>query len=235
MTTSTQKFQVIYKNGAWHTDSKDIAFIDGTSAEINVDKSMVITQEQTEKFKKPQKFMVFEEGTKLLVALKIPNEVARLDKYKGVYSCPSGYSFAKYKQFSGYYNVANYVLISITLTKTDPPNYLKKTPADGAGWFGLDKAGKSTFTCGAIKLPESLKLSIPRSLNHAYTLLSELLETNRRSHTGNIYKQVFYKESDEQWYPLDKLRNPSDLDNDTFIVSKFWAKICEYKSSSKSE
>jgi hypothetical protein len=61
MTTNTRKFKVVYKNGAWHTDSEDIAFIDGTSAEINVDKLMLITQEQTEKFRKPRKFKVFEE------------------------------------------------------------------------------------------------------------------------------------------------------------------------------
>jgi len=231
MTTNTRKFKVVYKNGAWHTDSEDIAFIDGTSAEINVDKLMLITQEQTEKFRKPRKFKVFEEGTKLLVALKIPQEVACLDKYKGVYSYSGEYSFAEYGHFSRYFNVANYALICIELTKAAPPKYLKKPPLDGAGWFVLDKAGKGTFTCGAIKLPESLDLSIPRSLNHAYTLLSELFETNRQSHTGNIYKQVFYKESDEQWYPLDKLRNPIKLDNDTCIVSRLWANIKIVKNS----
>jgi hypothetical protein len=231
MTASTRKFKVVYKNGAWHTDSENVTFIDGTSAEINVNESMFVTQKQAERFKKPQKFKIFEEGTKLLVAMKIPNEAACLDKYKGVYSSPGEYSFANYGHFSRYFNVANYVLICLELTKADAPNFLKKIAPDGAGWFVLDKAGKGTFTCGAIKLPESLGLNIPRSLNHAYTLLSELLETNRQSHTGNIYKQVFYKESDEKWYPLDKLRNPSELDSDTFTVSKLWANICEHRNS----
>jgi hypothetical protein len=40
MTSNTRKFQVIYKNGAWHTDSEDIAFIDGTNTEIIVGKPM---------------------------------------------------------------------------------------------------------------------------------------------------------------------------------------------------
>jgi hypothetical protein len=231
MTASTRKFKIIYKNGAWHTDSEDITFIDGTSVEINVDESMFIKQEKTERFKKPQKFKVFEEETKLLVALKIPNEVAHLDKFKNVISFSGDYSFANYGNSSRYFNVANYSLISVELIKPTPYKYPIKTTPDGAGYFVLDKAGKSSFTCGAIKLTKSLALDIPRSLNHAYTLLSELLETKRQSHTGNIYKQVFYQESDKKWYPLDKLRNPNNLDDDEFIVSKLWANIREYKNS----
>jgi hypothetical protein len=115
--------------------------------------------------------------------------------------------------------------------KPTPSKFPIKVTPDGAGYFVLDKAGKGSFTSGAIKLPECLELDTPRSLNHAYTLISELIETNRQSHTGNIYKQVFYKESDEQWYPLDKLRNPNKLDIDTSIVSKLWADISEYINS----
>lgn len=231
MTENIRKFQVTYKDGSWHTDSKGIAFIDGMSAEISVDDSMLIEQEQSEKFKKPQKFKVFGEGTKLLIALKIPSEIAHSEKYKSVFSSPGDYSFAAYGHFSRYFNVANYVFVSVELVKPDPTRYIAKINPEGGGWFVLDKAGKGTFTCGAIKLPEPLELKTPKSLNHAYTLLSQLLETNRLSHTGNVYKQVFFKESDEQWYPLDKLRNPSKLDNSESVVSMLWSEIKEYKNS----
>jgi hypothetical protein len=44
-----------------------------------------------------------------------------------------------------------------------------------------------------------------RSLNHAYTLISEVFEPDRLSHTGNIFQRGYYSEG-EQWRPLDSLR-----------------------------
>lgn len=43
------------------------------------------------------------------------------------------------------------------------------------------------------------------SVNHAYTLLSEHFEKNRRSHTGSVFKLVYYR-SENCWMPLEKLR-----------------------------
>jgi hypothetical protein len=43
------------------------------------------------------------------------------------------------------------------------------------------------------------------SLNHAYTLLSTVYETDRRSHTGNVFLRGFTLEGDT-WCPLQQLR-----------------------------
>lgn len=45
------------------------------------------------------------------------------------------------------------------------------------------------------------------SLNHAFTLLSERYETDRISHTGNVFKRVFhYDATVRRWRPLEDLR-----------------------------
>jgi hypothetical protein len=45
------------------------------------------------------------------------------------------------------------------------------------------------------------------SLNHAFTVLSERYETNRLSHTGNVFERVFYFDSAAgRWRVLGELR-----------------------------
>ena len=34
-----------------------------------------------------------------------------------------------------------------------------------------------------------------------------VFEPWRKSHTGNIYGRIFYKEKNSKWYPIDVLRN----------------------------
>lgn len=55
------------------------------------------------------------------------------------------------------------------------------------------------------KLP-SLKITV-RSLNEAYTKLSEKYEPHRRGHGGNVFQKVFYlPPGQHNWQPLDELR-----------------------------
>jgi hypothetical protein len=45
-----------------------------------------------------------------------------------------------------------------------------------------------------------------RSVNHVYTLLSTEFETQRISHTGNVFQKVYYRDEAGSWVPLDELR-----------------------------
>ena len=45
------------------------------------------------------------------------------------------------------------------------------------------------------------------SLNHAYTMVSEKIETHRKTHTGNIYTGIFFLSHQDTWRPLDDLRS----------------------------
>jgi hypothetical protein len=47
---------------------------------------------------------------------------------------------------------------------------------------------------------------LARSLNHAYSLISERYEPHRASHTGNVFQKVFYKSEEGIWRPLESLR-----------------------------
>lgn len=46
-----------------------------------------------------------------------------------------------------------------------------------------------------------------RSINHAYTLISQAFEPDRSSHTGNAFTKVFYFDNRRNiWQPLKALR-----------------------------
>jgi hypothetical protein len=57
-------------------------------------------------------------------------------------------------------------------------------------------------------------------LNHAYTKLSEVFETWRIAHTGNIYYRMLYRERNGIWYPLDILRNAALVNQEQEIALK---------------
>jgi hypothetical protein len=73
-----------------------------------------------------------------------------------------------------------------------------------------------------IRFPDQLKMSPVSSLNHAYTRLSEEFETWRISHTGNIYKQVYYQERNGKWHPLEILRNRTMNKEEAQIAAGLW-------------
>lgn len=50
-----------------------------------------------------------------------------------------------------------------------------------------------------------------KSLNNAYTLISEEFEPHRRSHAGNIFSKCYYQ-NDDLWYPLENLRQKHEAE-----------------------
>lgn len=60
------------------------------------------------------------------------------------------------------------------------------------------------------------------SLNHALTILSEVYEVHRVSHTGNIFERIFYQEADGKWYPLEFLRHKYWDGPEKSLARAFW-------------
>jgi len=89
---------------------------------------------------------------------------------------------------------------------------------------GTKKSELKNCKCSIPSIPDAEAVS----LNHAYTLLSEKFETTRRSHTGNVYKKVFFKAKDTVWRPISALRDNAEwqVEHCLIILSqKWWFKI----------
>lgn len=68
---------------------------------------------------------------------------------------------------------------------------------------GTKKPELCKCPCFIQALPETKA----RSLNHAYTLLSEKFETHRMSHTGNIFEQIYVQNKSNEWVQIEELRS----------------------------
>jgi hypothetical protein len=66
---------------------------------------------------------------------------------------------------------------------------------------GDQEARLSTSPCTIPSLKREAK-----SLNHAFTLISEAYETKRRSHSGNVFERAYAQDEFGKWQSLDELR-----------------------------
>ena len=73
-----------------------------------------------------------------------------------------------------------------------------------------------------VLLPCAISTKPVASLSHADTKLSEIFETWRISHTGNIYTRVLYRKRNGIWYPLDVLRNKALEKQEQAIARNLW-------------
>ena len=86
---------------------------------------------------------------------------------------------------------------------------------------GTKPATLQDATCCVPSLKQEAK-----SLNHAYHLVSEKFEPQRRSHSANVFRVGYYVDSKDRWISLDRLRNTAEASVE-MLFSRIGAKIVE--------
>jgi hypothetical protein len=83
---------------------------------------------------------------------------------------------------------------------------------------GTKKAELQDCRCKIPALPDLGRDIV--SINQAYTIISENFEPNRRSHSGNVFEKVFFKETGlKYWQPLRKLRDRIEKEFEDELIS----------------
>lgn len=103
---------------------------------------------------------------------------------------------------------------------------------DGGLWLIFEGAAPTDLRSSTIEIPDGVTDETAISLNHAFTLLSEVYEPWRKAHTGSVYERFYYQEADEKWYPLALLRDAGIAQQEQKIAADLWA---EFLSRSKAE
>lgn len=103
---------------------------------------------------------------------------------------------------------------------------------EGGLWLIFEGAVPTDLRSSTIELPDGVSEETAISLNHAFTLLSEVFEPWRKAHTGSVYERFYYKEVDEKWYPLALLRDSGVAMREQKIAADLWA---EFLSRSRSK
>lgn len=106
---------------------------------------------------------------------------------------------------------------------------------NGGLWLITEGFSPSDLRSSMIDLPACVSPDPAISLNHAFTILSEVFEPWRKSHTGNVYQRFFYKERDEKWYPLELLRDAKLAEKEQEIAFNLWKDFLGRMSNLKTE
>lgn len=105
----------------------------------------------------------------------------------------------------------------------------------GGLWLEIKGRKATSLISSTFELHECVSKEVAISLNHAFTLLSEVYEPWRKAHTGSVYERFLYKETDGRWYPLSLLRDARLADNDQQIAKNLWAHFMRRMGGSTSE
>jgi hypothetical protein len=104
---------------------------------------------------------------------------------------------------------------------------------NGGLWLIVEGFNPSDLRSSTIDLPPCVSDEPAISLNHAFTILSEVFEPWRKSHTGNVYQRFFYEEADGLWYPLELLRDAKLAQKEQEVAFDLWKEFLDRMASLK--
>jgi len=203
----------------------DLPIEHGASGELVMEASSIRASEAKDLFLKEERIRILPEGTPLraLVDVRDWSSITQEqmeclgNDWKDVYPycCPVPLSHIS----------PSHRMIEVRLARPNPrqASYLGD---DGGGlWLRTQGVTSIGFISSTVTLPLCISNKTARSLNHAYTLLSEAFEPWRTSHTGSVYRLVFYQEVDGNWYPLRLLRDSRLAEKSQQIAQELWKQI----------
>lgn len=176
------------------------------------DKSNLPDNTKDKQFTHKYSHRVLPVGTTLLVALTIRPKPTLSDDLKSHLKLRNKYHLGN----DFYRSKLSVDTQFIEITISDPTTEKELKDVSGGVFLQFDGLRQTGIFTSSIKLPikDSTGNEVVDSLNYAFTRLSEEYEPWRKSHTGNIYDRIFYKEKNDNWYPIDFLRNVVSVKKD---------------------
>jgi len=200
---------------------------DGAVGDLVVDKSSIHDKDFLARIRRASKHKILDLGTHLLVALTI-KDVSALSEDQTKLFHPVGNSGPLLGD--AYYftpRSGDTRFVSIWIGEPTQAQKQIDPKAQGGVWLHVEGLEPKGLTSSSIELPACISSKSADSLNHAFTLLSEKLESWRKSHTGNIYDRMLYQEANGKWYPLNVLRNAAVASEEHQMIRDQWSRIYE--------
>ncbi len=223
------KIDVKYVQGHWEfIGGGGIPVKEGAIGELRVSKSMIYDPEFLSNLTVKTKIKILDEDTPLYIAMRTNYQDGLPVEIKKILLPISQLKLSTTTSI----NLAS-ELVPVILGK--PTEGQKRNGEISGGlWLHMEGMTPKGITSSSIKLPDMhpFQNKVANSLNHAYTILSEIYETNRISHTGNVYEHVFFKESNGVFFPLKVLRDEAMARAENEIINQLWSKIGKFLRSS---
>ncbi len=199
----------------------------GTVGSLVIEKSAVEDEEFLARLKQTSDHKVLDKGTKVLVALTIKNHNDGTPSPALIKHLRSMGSLSKHLGTEYFTTVRSPDTQFVEVTIGPPINEKQQEfPKDGGGvWLRLQGAQAKSIHVSSVIVPNEISTQNLDSLNHAFTLLSEVYEPWRKSHTGNVYERILYQEKNKKWYPLEVIRRAAIAEAEHELIRAQWEKI----------
>lgn len=221
MAASSRKIRVPVKlvNGQWELlYGGPVRVADGAFGELHLDRSAFDDKDFLKALTQKRRVEVLPEGIELRVALSIHTPLP------GFEHCLISQRDTPYVDFAKV--GGTYYFVPVWLASPSEMQR-RRGVTSGALTLVLEGMEPRAIESGQVRLPDIPSLGPADSLNHAFTLLSEVFEPWRQAHTGNIYERIFYKETDGLWYPLDALRDKQLAEAEREVISALWKRVTQ--------
>lgn len=217
------RIPVHYVDGAWEFQlGGAIPVKEGTEGELVIDPTQITDKVFLRAMTKAVKHKVLGEGASFLVSLAIKPRARLSEELLPFLKSFSEFGNQIATMFLPSFNPGTLHFVSVSLSKPRDSQIRTLETRDGGLWLVTQGLKTTAIESTTVILPPPVAGGPAASLNHALTLLSEAYETDRLSHTGNVYSRVLYQGYDKRWYPLDLLRKATLEDQAHAIGGELW-------------
>lgn len=211
-------------NGQWEFFyGGNVPVREGTFGELLIQKERITDPKFLRALRKRSEHLLLDEGTALMVALSARDQSKLDERYKALLQEISPEHLSNEYYWTSRPAGTRFVSVVIGPPLEGFPGYRRQQP--GGVWLQLEGAQPKGLLVSSVELPEAVSEEPCQSLNHAFTLLSEVFEPWRQSHTGNVYQRMLYQESNGKWYPLERLRRAAEATEEHALIKQRWDEL----------
>lgn len=219
------RLPMMFVDGQWVLEyGGDLPVGHGARGELLVEAQAVPDCAEKELFLCGERFEILPEGTPLLAIMEVRDPSSIGDEQAKLLipweevrpQCSS----APFTGSSRYLRA-----VEVRVARATERQLAYDPAATGGLWLATEGMSPVGLISSTIEVPSCVSARPAQSLNHAYTLLSQVFETWRRSHTGSVNRRVLYQEEDGLWYPLRRLRDKHVARQSHRIANDLWKQV----------
>lgn len=220
------KLRAILRDGAWELETGGaIPVADGTVVEMAVPEKSVTDPHYLKVMKNTSLLNILKRGSKLraYLATKTFEHVSEEQK-KCLYDWPNWPNEIATGAIENW-NYSPLSFYELTIGPATDKQAQDFNTSNGGLWLYVQGGKAKGLRSSQFEFPDCVSTENATSLNHAFTILSEVYEPWRLSHTGNAYDRFLYQETDEKWYPLSLLRDFTLAKAEQKIAFDLWQRF----------
>lgn len=215
-----------FRDGKWELLSGgEIPVAEGTVVEMSVPESSITDQKYLELMKSTSLIRILDRGTRLRAYLATKNLEGVSDKKRAcLFEWPNWPDEIATDSIDSW-SSGPINFFELNIGPATEKQFQDFDTSNGGLWLYVQGGRAKGLKSSQFEFPDCVSVENATSLNHAFTILSEVYEPWRLSHTGNVYDRFFYQEADQKWYPLSLLRDFTLAKEEQKIAFNLWRRF----------